>query len=297
MEALEKHVPSETNKTISVIPNQSYMENDKDATLDVYIPDEKVTDNKVLPVVIWTHGGAWISGDKTDAGPYFKLLAEKGFIVVSLNYTLAPTKSYPTQIHQLNAAHGYIQQNAQRFHANAHSIILAGDSAGAQLSSQLATIITSPAYAKEVDMTPALLKSDLAGVVLFCGIYKMEELTHPEVTLSKLVSWGNDIAAWSYTGTRDKDSPLLRQMSAYYHVTSDFPKTFISGGNNDPLTNVQSVPLAEKLESLHVPVTKLFYKSNHVPGLPHEYQFNLDNSDGTNALDKVGEFLLALKTQ
>ena len=288
LEALQKHTPS---APITVLSNQQYTEGNKDAVLDVYIPDEKVAGDAVLPVVVWTHGGAWISGDKTDAGPYFKLLAEKGYIVVAVNYSLAPGKSYPTQVKQLNAAHAYIQSNAQRIHGDPHSIILAGDSAGAQLSSQMAAIITNPAYAKEMNITPSLSKDDLSAVVLFCGIYKMEGLTHPEVALSKIVSWGNDIAVWSYTGTRDKDSPVIRQMSAYYHVNKDFPQTFISGGNNDPLTDAQSVPLANKLKSMDVKVTELFYESGHTPGLPHEYQFNLDTQDGMNALNKVEAFL------
>jgi len=289
--ALENHAPT---APITVLSGQQYIDKDNDAKLDVYIPDDKISSGSTLPVVVWTHGGAWISGDKTDAGPYFKLLAQKGFVVVSLNYSLAPAKTYPSQIHQLNAAHAYIQANANRFHIDPHKIILAGDSAGAQLSSQMAAIITNPSYAKEMQMTPSLKKSDLAAVVLFCGIYKMEGLTHPEADLSKLVSWGDDITTWSYTGTRDSNSAAIRQMSAYYHVDSNFPKTFISGGNNDPLTNVQSVPLADKLESLGVEVVKLFYENDHQPGLPHEYQFNLDNTDGTEALNKVGEFLLSL---
>ncbi len=288
LEALEKHAPTEP---VSVLSNQQYIDGVKDAKLDVYIPDNKVADGAMLPVVVWTHGGAWISGDKTNAGPYFKLLAEKGFIVVALNYSLAPGKAYPTQINQLNEAHAYIQANASRFHLDPHKIILAGDSAGAQLSSQMAAMITNPEYAKEVNVTPSLASSDLAAVVLFCGIYKMEGLAHPQETLSRIVSWGNDIAIWSYTGTRDKSDSLIRQMSPYYHVDSNFPKTFISGGNNDPLTDAQSIPFADELSSLGVNVTTLFYESDHQPGLPHEYQFNLDNYDGMAALSRVQEFL------
>lgn len=289
LEALEAHVP---HTPISVLSNQQYIDGNKDAMLDVYIPTEKVAQTTApLPIVVWTHGGAWISGDKSDAGPYYKLIAEKGYVVISLDYSLAPGKAYPTQINQLNAAHAYIQAHANAFHADPHKIILAGDSAGAQLSSQMAAIITNPSYATEMNVKPSLKPSDLAAVVLFCGIYKMEGLTQPEVTLSKLVSWGNDITTWSYTGTRDKNSPLIRQMSAYYHVDGNFPKTFISGGNNDPLTDVQSVPFSEELTSLGVNVTTLFYKSDHTPGLPHEYQFNLDNDDGKAALSSLGAFL------
>lgn len=288
LRALQKHEPT---GPVTVLSDQQYMMDNTEALLDVYIPDAQLRDGKHLPIVIWTHGGAWISGDKTNAAPYYAILADRGFIVVSVNYSLAPGKAYPTQIHQLNAAHAYIQANADRFKGDAGKMVLAGDSAGAQLSSQMAAIITNSQYADELGITPSLDASDLAGVALFCGIYKMEELTHPNTTTSKIVSWGSDVTVWSYTGTRDVKSPLLRQMSAYYHVDRNFPKTFISGGNNDPLTDVQSVPMAAKLQSLGVNVTTLFYASDHQPGLPHEYQFNLDNDDGINALAQLQAFL------
>ncbi len=80
-------------------------------------------------------------------------------------------------------------------------------------------------------------------------------------------------------------------MSPYYHVTKDFPATFISGGNGDPLTNTQSIPLASKLTSLGVPVTQLFYPANDTPSLPHEYQFNLDTTNGKQAFSRTVDFL------
>jgi acetyl esterase len=193
-------------------------------------------------------------------------------------------------VHQLNDAYAYIQANAARFHADANKIVLAGDSAGAQLSSQMAAIVTNQSYANEMGLTPALQPSQLSGVVLFCGIYKMEGLTETSPTLPKIVSWGSDVSVWAYIGTRDKSSPLVKQASAYYHVTKDFPATFISGGNADPLTNVQSVPFASELQSLNVPVTTLFYPQNYTPALPHEYQFKFDSS-GQNAFTKMVQFL------
>ena len=135
-----------------------------------------------------------------------------------------------------------------------------------------------------------LQPSQLVGIVLFCGIYKMEGLTQASPTLPKIVSWGSDVSVWAYIGTRDKNSPLIRQASTYYHVTQDFPATFISGGNGDPLTNAQSIPLAQELSSLNVPTTTLFYPQNHEPSLPHEYQFNYD-SDGKNAFAEMVQFL------
>lgn len=182
-------------------------------------------------------------------------------------------------MNQLNQAHDYINKNALEFHGDKARIILAGDSAGAQLSAQLAAIITNPSYAKELNITPSFNASQISGMVLYCGIYKMETLTEPNETLSKILSWGNRITIWSYTGARDAKSPLIRQMSPHYHADSNFPATFISGGNGDSLTNIQSKPFAEHLKLLGVDVTTLFYADDHAPKLDHENQFIL-NEDG-----------------
>jgi acetyl esterase len=288
LEALQKHTP---DVPVSVLSDQQYAQGNKNALLDVFMPQAVEQTSETLPVVIWTHGGAWVSGDKTNAGPYFKLIAAQGYIVVSLNYTLAPYKKYPAQIHELNQAHKYIVANAVRFHINPNKVFLAGDSAGAQLSSQLAALITNPGYAREVGVAMSLTPSQLAGTILFCGIYKLEGLTEANPKLPRILRWGDDEVVRAYSGTRNKTGPVIRQMSPYYHVTKDFPPTFISGGNADPLTNQQSKPLTAKLQALQVPVTTLFYASDHTPSLPHEYQFNLDTADGQKALEHTLDFL------
>lgn len=276
---------------VTMLKDQVYRPNDKAARLDIYIP-KTIQPGQNLPVVIWTHGGAWLSGDKKDGGPYFSRLAHEGFIVVAPNYSLSPGKTYPTAVHELNDSYGYVLANASRLHIDSQKIFLAGDSAGAQLTSQLAAITTDPDYAREVGVRPALKPQQLAGVLLFCGIYKMEVLATPDPTLPKIVGWGDDVAVWAYTGTRNRSSPLLHQMSAYYHATKTFPAAFITGGNGDPLTSAQSQPFADKLASLGVDVTRLFYAKNHIPSLPHEYQFTF-NSDGENAFVQTVHFLQA----
>jgi acetyl esterase/lipase len=287
LQAMEATIP---DYPVTALLNQQYRPHDKDALLDVYIPNAALTEGAALPAVVWTHGGGWLSGNKKDDAPYFKWLANQGFVVVAPNYSLAPGKQYPTAVRQLNDAHAFILANAARYHLDPNKIVLAGDSAGAQLSSQMAALITSPAYAREVGIKPSLQPSQLTGVVLFCGIYKMEILAEPAPSLPKIIDWGDSTTVWAYTGSRDESSPLIRQMSAYYHATKDFPPTFISGGNADPLTGSQSVPFAGELQSLGVSVTTLFYPPAHEPKLPHEYQFTL-NQDGENAFTQMTQFL------
>lgn len=286
-QAMEKYTPKEDT---FVINDQQYASKGKDTTLDVYIPEEIQQTDKKLPVVIWTHGGAWLSGDKKDAATYYKLIAQQNFVVISLNYSLAPESTYPKAIHEINTAYSYIKQNSERFHADTTQVLLAGDSAGANITAQMAALITNPSYSKEVNISPNLQSSQLKGVILNCGIYKMEELAHPNPNLSRLIGWGDDVTVWAYSGTNNFSDPIIRQMSPYYHVNSTFPPTYISGGNADPLTNVQSKPFASKLQSLGVEVESLFYKEDHQPKLGHEYQFNLDNEDAKNALKMTIEF-------
>jgi acetyl esterase len=284
--ALEKHQPT---IAITSMLNQQYRKNDTDAKLDVYYPTATPKD-AVLPTIIWTHGGAWISGDKANDTPYFKLLAAEGFTVVALDYSLAPEHQYPTPVYQLNDAYAYLQKNTARFHIDANKFILAGDSAGAQLTSQMGAIVTNPEYARTVGVAPSLKPSQLKGLVLNCGIYMMDGLTEPDPALPKLIGWGDDISVWAYSGTKDFSDPVIKQMSAYYHVTKDYPPVYITGGNADPLTNAQARPFADLLTSLGVSVTKNFFADDHKPALPHEYQFNLDNQDGVTAFQKTIEF-------
>lgn len=57
------------------------------------------------------------------------------------------------------------------------------------------------------------------------------------------------------------------------------------------MTDAQSKPLVDRLSTLGVDVTTLFFPAGHQPELPHEYQFNLDNTDGQEALERTLDFL------
>ena len=43
-----------------------------------------------------------------------------------------------------------------------------------QIALQVATLILQPAYARLVNITPAIAKGQLAGLLLHCGVYRME---------------------------------------------------------------------------------------------------------------------------
>jgi len=254
-------------------------------TLDVFYPEGT---SEPLGTVIWTHGGAWISGNKSNDRTYFELLAQAGYTVVGLNYTYGPEAEYPTAVHELNQAHRFIVANAESLNVDPSRIVLAGDSAGSQLSSQMANLITNPEYAEEMGITTALQPEQLRGMVLNCGVYDLSSMFGSK----GILGWGDDMSLWAYTGDRNiETSPAVAQMSSINFVTAEFPPTYISGGNADPLTEGNSKPFAAKLRSLGVPVDELFWPADYTPKLPHEYQFRLDLQAGQDALQRTIAFL------
>ena len=54
---------------------------------DLYVPSAAPKNNKHV-VILFIHGGAWVSGFKTDVNPYVFEFAKKGYITATLKYTL-----------------------------------------------------------------------------------------------------------------------------------------------------------------------------------------------------------------
>ena len=288
LEAMKKHRPG----GVVCIADQPYRQTDPDATFDIYIPEDVSGTCTTLPTLIWTHGGAWVSGDKRDDGPYFELLAKEGYTVVALNYALGPERTYPTALYQLNDALAHLSANAEQYHIDREHLMMAGDSAGAQLTAQLATLVTNPGYARRLGLNPGITPEQLRAVVLYCGIYDMHAfLKDASWHNGGILGWGDGVAIWAYTGSRDRLSQAASEMSVIDHVTETFPPVFIAGGNADLLTDRHSRPLATKLKSLGVETETLFYPDGHTPALGHEYQFNLDNEDGKQALQRTLAFM------
>ncbi len=253
-------------------------------TLDVF----HLPGDDARPAVVWIHGGAWISGSKANVEPYLRILAAEGYTTVAVGYSVAPEQIYPTAVHQANDALAYVEANAAELGIDPDRIVLAGDSAGSQLASQVAALTTNREYAGLLDVEPALDPDQLVGTVLNCGVYDLTAMSR----LDGLVAWGFKTALWSYTGTQDWSASAPGSlMSTIDFTTSDFPPTFISGGNGDGLTWLQSIPMSQRLQEQGVEVSSLFWPADHQPALPHEYQFHLDYEEAHVALAQTLDFL------
>ncbi|MFB2555036.1 alpha/beta hydrolase [Herbiconiux liangxiaofengii] len=283
---MERHAPAGVFRELRDVPYDSAHSSGRSTcTFDLVAP---VDADGPLPVVVWIHGGAWISGSKAHVAPYLRHFAAAGCIGVAIDYTIAPEAAYPTAVQQLDDALAHLVAHSDDLGIDPTRIVLAGDSAGAQLASQLTAAIVDPSSAARTGIRPSLARDHLRGVVLHCGIYDLEALAH----LTGVIEWGLKSALWAYTGQRDwSHTEAAGSMSTIHAVTGDWPPAFVSGGNGDGLTAIQSVPLSERMRAAGVDVTTLFWPPEHTPALPHEYQFHLDFPDARHALAATLDFL------
>ncbi len=239
-EALGRHVPPGIVSTMDI----RYAAGDPDALLDLFKPGDAT---EPLPVVVWVHGGAFVYGRRDNVTNYLKVLASRGFATVAVGYSKAPSANYPTPLAQVNAALGYLSANADRLGLDPERIVLAGDSAGAQIAAQLSIILTSPDYAKRVGITPAIAATQLKGAILHCGPYGVAgmDFNGPFGGFLRTV-------LWSYFGTRAfLDDPRFQDFIVTANITKEFPPFFISVGNADPLAPL-SYGLKQRADELGI---------------------------------------------
>ena len=253
------------------------------AYLDIYTPDGE--GGQPRPVILWIHGGGFISSSAATVADYAILLAHAGYTVASLDYSLAPGSRYPVPVRQGNAALRFLRANAGRFGGDPARIVLGGDSAGAQIASELAAAQTDPGLARSAGLTAAVPSGALRGVVLFCGLYDLR--TVGSTGFPALRTY-----LWAYTGVRDWTSyPAIDQLSTVLHVTSGYPPTFLSVGDADPFAS-QAAELASALRRHAVRLTTLFWTGTG-DHLNHEYQFNFDLPQARTAFQRTLAFLAA----
>jgi acetyl esterase len=277
--ALEKHVPDGIHADLDILPDPA----DPDAAFDIYRPEG--AGGRALPVILWVHGGAFVSGGKADIGNYARILAGQGFAVVSAGYTIAPEARFPTPVRQVSAVLAHLSGHAADYGIDPTRIVLAGDSAGAQIAAQVALTVTDPHSAAEIGVTPALTPGQVRGVILFCGPYDLSLIRGGGV-----VGLFLNTVTWAYSGRRDwRADPEFAKLTITDNAMTGFPPVFISAGNADPLLPHSSA-LADALASAGVPVDALFFPPDHSPALGHEYQFNLDTNEGQQALARAVAF-------
>jgi acetyl esterase/lipase len=234
---------------------------------DVYRPDDEVE----RPIVVWIHGGALIMGSRRWVSERMNtMLLGAGYVVVSIDYRLAPESKLPVVIEDVEDAFGWIRrEGAAQFHGDAGRMAVMGGSAGGYL-----TLVTG----YRVEPRPLALVAlwgygDLIGdwystpshYPRHQEIKMSSEEAHRQVSgppisddrdrqgngsafyqhCRQLGIWPREVSGWDPRAEAAKFYPFM----PLRNVTKDYPPTLLIHGTSD--TDVpyeQSVLMAAELK-------------------------------------------------
>jgi acetyl esterase len=95
-----------------------------------------------LPVLVYYHGGGWISWSVASFDPVCRRLCDASqCAVVSVEYRLAPEHQYPAAVDDAYAVLGWVRSQAELLGIDAGRVGVAGDSAGGNLAAVVAQLV------------------------------------------------------------------------------------------------------------------------------------------------------------
>lgn len=232
-----------------------------DHTLDVYRPD----DQAVRPVVVYVHGGGFQILSKDTHWMMAEAFARAGFVVANINYRLSPDHKYPEPLSDVCAAIQWVIENASRFGGDPKTIVLAGESAGANLVTAAAIAMTTRRdenWARELfDMGVAP-----AAIIPACGILQLSDVDRHRGDAPSMPSVVfNEIAQASRAYLPEEAAPLadpLLRVEEGLHLERPWPATLILAGSRDPLVG-DSRRLYDALRKAAAPVELREHEGEH----------------------------------
>ncbi len=143
--------------------------------LDVYRPaGRSANQGGPLPIVLYVHGGGFRMLSKDTHWMMGLAFARRGYLVFSVNYRLAPRYRYPAAIDDVCAAYLWITKHAGDHGGDLRRLILAGESAGANLVSSLAL---ATAYRRPEPWAAAVFDTKVrpTAVLPACGLLQVSD--------------------------------------------------------------------------------------------------------------------------
>jgi acetyl esterase/lipase len=124
--------------------------------LDLY----RRNDPQPAPVLIYLHGGAWITGRRDETPERLRHLAARGIGVASIDYDFVQDAAFPAQLDNIKDALTWVVHHAGEYGLDPARIALGGASAGGHLATISALILT------ESDPSPIPPATGRIGAIL-----------------------------------------------------------------------------------------------------------------------------------
>lgn len=223
-------------------------------TLDLYFPEK--TSAAALPLVVYIHGGGWMSGTKQEGRPVADALTATGeYAVASINYRLIQDALWPAQIHDCKAAIRFLRANAGRYGIEPERIAVMGISAGGHLAALLGTTIGE----EQVEGTLGAFRNTSSKVSAVIDIFGPANFETFFGKGSDIVEMSRTNGAIRLLGLSDEVIRRNARLASPAHwISENDPPFLIVHGTRD-----QVVPFAQS-EELHGELTAAGVESHFI---------------------------------
>lgn len=224
-------------------------------------------------VLLFLHGGGFQLGSLDSDGELAARLGRAGRMrVLFLEYRLAPEHPFPAAIDDVLAAWRWLRTDQQ---VSAHSLAVAGDSAGGGLA--VALLVATRNAGDELPAAAVLMSPtvDLTS----SGASMTDRVDQDPISTPALLSR----LASDYLAGADPTTPLA---SPLFADLSGLPPLLVQVGTADLLLS-DAERLAEAATRAGVDATLEVGE-----GLPHVYQLMLGTPEAAEATERIGRYLL-----
>lgn len=238
--------------------------------LDVYRPHDSAEPHPHLrPAVLYVHGGGFRILSKDTHWVMALAYARRGYVVFNVDYRLAPAHRFPAALEDVCAAYAWVVHNAARYGADAEQLVLAGESAGANL---VAALTVAACYERPEPHARVVFDTGVVprAVLPACGLFQVSDAARfrrRKPRLPRFIADRLEEVADAYLGPRpfgsgqpgelDLADPLV-VFSRGVPPARPLPPFFLPVGTADPILD-DTRRLAVALRALHVEVDERYY--------------------------------------
>eukprot|EP01040_Poterioochromonas_malhamensis_P012044 gene12044-13158_t len=130
---------------------------------------------ELKPVLVWFHGGGMILGTYNSAHEIcLKLANYTGYIIVNVDYRLAPDYIFPTPLNDAYSAFLWVEKHIEKYGGDRRRLTIGGDSAGGYLATAVSARYLESHMEREKEKNCVDVESEEEGLL---AVYPMLNAT------------------------------------------------------------------------------------------------------------------------
>lgn len=235
-----------------------------DQNLDIYLPI--VDKHEKRPVIIYFHGGAWISGRKEaiNVNRYndaINQLRRSGYAIITPEYTLADenTSPFPDCLLDANDALAWVVDHAEKYNLDINNVGIFGESAGAHIA--MMTAFDNQSTFNLPKPKPKIkYVIDIYGPVEMESLYYSQTYDSIKTLLNKVpepiannLDFTLDIFGFDPKADTVRTKEFMQRYSPIRYLHDSIPPLLIIHGTIDKIVPLdQSLQLKKSLDSLQL---------------------------------------------